>query len=86
MNQENKIDDGGNAFPQPSTADGHASNNPFDIAGGGMTLRDYFAAKAMQSIIIVDKASVNRLDGTAIYAYEMADEMIKARQSYIEVK
>jgi len=41
----------------------------------GMTLRDYFAAKAMQSILyegLDDKE-------TAKSAYALADEMIKAR-------
>lgn len=41
----------------------------------GMTLRDYFAAKAMQGILFegLDPAE------TAKHAYEMADAMIKAR-------
>jgi hypothetical protein len=36
------------AFPQPATSDGHAANTPYAIAGGGMSLLDYFAARAMQ--------------------------------------
>lgn len=38
--------DGGPAFPQPATQDGYATSSPYGMAGGGMTLRDYFAAKA----------------------------------------
>jgi hypothetical protein len=48
-----KIEDGGSAFPSTThTAEGHAVNGP----EFGMTLRDYFAAKAMQSIVgLADK-------------------------------
>lgn len=42
----------------------------------GMTLRDYFAAKAMQSLI-VDKEFP--LDNAASRAYEIADTMLKER-------
>lgn len=49
----------------------------------GMTLRDYFAAKAMQTIV-GSKTAVSLLDGgymaTAISSYAMADAMLKARQ------
>ena len=50
----------------------------------GMTLRDYFAAKAMQSVMT---DSMNHNDGGAVYytevaeiSYEMADAMLKARE------
>ena len=47
----------------------------------GMTLRDYFAAKAMQGIC--NSRSHSELKGHAIasakVAYEMADAMLKAR-------
>ena len=51
---------------------------------GGMTLRDYFAAKAMQGLIAADAH-----DGGCVkcgdkhiapLAYEMADDMLKARE------
>jgi hypothetical protein len=42
----------------------------------GMTLRDYFAAKAMQGILF----ECLELQDTAKFAYELADEMLKARQ------
>ena len=58
------------AFPVfPETAGGHAA------AFQGMTLRDYFAAKAMQEFIGV----LNSTDGTR-KAYEWADAMLKARE------
>jgi hypothetical protein len=50
----------------------------------GMTLRDYFAAKAMQAILSSDRyiglIGVNRYEQrTAEDAYKMADAMLKAR-------
>jgi len=53
----------------------------------GMTLRDYFAAKAMQSDISNATAKIEfeighwNLDAIATRAYEMADEMMKAREA-----
>jgi hypothetical protein len=46
----------------------------------GMTLRDYFAAKAMQAI--VSRGIVNEvpLEIYATNAYKMADAMLKARE------
>jgi hypothetical protein len=51
----------------------------------GMTLRDYFAAKAMQAILSFDRYAgfigVNRYEQrTAEDAYKMADAMLKARE------
>lgn len=42
----------------------------------GMTLRDYFAAKAMQGILF----ECLELQDTAKFAYELADAMLKARE------
>ena len=44
---------------------------------GGMTLRDYFAAKAMQTLI--GDTTINSYDKIAVWAYEQADHMLKAR-------
>lgn len=66
--------DGGPAFPIGSTP---------EEWGNGMTLRDYFAAKAMQAwftdraVYLGDKQS---RDKAAKQSYEMADAMLKARQ------
>ena len=64
----NKISDGGPAFP----AD-------FQLYSTGMTLRDYFAAAALQGILALDK------DGTwdefSKCSYRIADAMIKAREA-----
>lgn len=47
--------------------------------GGGLTLRDYFAAQALTGM-----RARSGVDGRAVYyarlAYEQADEMLKARQ------
>lgn len=43
---ENKRDDGGQAFPVPGLSG--LPNDQFVYGESGMTLRDYFAAKAMQ--------------------------------------
>ncbi len=45
-----------------------------------MTLRDYFAAKAMQAFI--GNANLNVFDVAAVArgAYKMADAMLKARE------
>jgi methionine salvage enolase-phosphatase E1 len=41
------------------------------------TLRDYFAAKAMQGVIAAENYRTHEL---AQYAYEVADAMLKARK------
>ena len=46
----------------------------------GMTLRDYFAAKAMQSMYISESFPTGLMKDTAKEAYEMADEMLRARE------
>lgn len=50
----------------------------------GMTLRDYFAAKAMQAMISNSSIIDNDSDGAVNYAssaaYKFADAMIKARE------
>jgi hypothetical protein len=55
------------------------------VYDGGMTLRDYFAAKAMQAAIsghIAHYGHENhwKVGDIASYAYEMADAMLKARE------
>lgn len=64
-------DTGGPAFPFDGT---HAFT--------GMSLRDYFAAKAMQGVIASAKEPLYiKPSICAPWAYEMADAMLKARQS-----
>ena len=47
----------------------------------GMTLRDYFAAKAMPAILDqMDVCIGQELTNSAWIAYQMADAMLKARE------
>ena len=67
---------GGPAFPQ------YAWNEMAEkfTATEGMTLRDYFAAKAMHAIL--SNPDFNEDDSKlAAYAYNVADAMLKAREA-----
>jgi hypothetical protein len=68
---------GGPAFPRPaSEAHQHGMHSPQE----GMTLRDYFAAKAMQAEISRSGYSgTDFMIADAKRAYYMADVMLKAR-------
>jgi hypothetical protein len=61
------------AFPTNQYANG-ISPSGFDT---GMTLRDYFAAKAMQALI--DKEVF--FDDVAESAYKVADHMLRVRET-----
>lgn len=62
---------GGPAFPAAH----------FDLADNerGMTLRDYFAAKAMQALL-VDRNKASYLEHMPKICYQWADAMLKARE------
>lgn len=48
----------------------------------GMTLRDYFASKAMQAFLSDSDWRVDMgIDDTAYGAYKVADAMLKARET-----
>ena len=48
----------------------------------GMTLRDYFAAKAMQGLVAgADPEGAINLHGVAEWSYNMADALLKARDA-----
>lgn len=52
------------------------------INGGpanGMSLRDYFAAKAMQGEVAACQSERAKADDVAEFAYRVADAMIRAR-------
>jgi len=75
--------DGGPAFPYTNCED-HGINGAY-----GMSLRDYFAAKALATIelrfeIMADDARLpahmTRSLAYAKYAYEIADAMLKERE------
>jgi hypothetical protein len=71
----NNIDDGGSAFPHEDLKGKHF----------GMTLRDYFAAKAMQRATAPNKdgcsSYVPDWDSMACECYAIADAMLKAREA-----
>ena len=62
------INDGGSAFPSPHRI------------AGGMTLRDYFAAKAMQGLCAHPESPDWDESDIAKSAYDQADAMLKARK------
>lgn len=79
-------DDGGNAFPQSAVYDGN--RDEVNLVGayfdaGGMSLRDYFAAKAMhvhlQQIRSCDFQG-KWAEKIAFASYRIADAMLKARK------
>jgi len=75
MTDERKT--GGPAFPDGST-------NPWGVPEkAGMTLRDYFAAKAMQTLLQTNTGAVgvNRFEHrVAETAYAIADAMLEVRK------
>lgn len=66
--------DGGPAFPKIS----HDLQYKQITSTSGMTLRDYFAAKAMQALLSEPKVTRDLLL-YAHAAYEVADAMLEAR-------
>lgn len=87
MSKENN---GGPAFPQTQTLDVENPNgfvSGSDVGEGGMTLRDYFAAKSLPSVIKFWASSCEGFDlldvqdCIAAEAYAMADAMLKERDA-----
>ena len=88
---EENIETGGPAFPAPELG---AQDFGQPWAYPGMTLRDYFAAKAMQGVVssIATEDDYRRLSGHASAsgltvsewiardAFKQADAMLKARE------
>lgn len=74
----NMINDGGPAFPVWEL---NGKDQP-EMTGFGMTLRDYFAARAMQSLLVTIDTYPDEhwRDGLAMDAYMMANAMLRARE------
>ncbi|MBU9439927.1 hypothetical protein KTE91_33165 [Burkholderia multivorans] len=70
----NQIHDGGPAFPEVPGECNVYQGKP------GMTLRDYFAAKAMQGICAHTDTWGLLMPEITERAYEMADAMLRARE------
>ena len=64
------------AFPRPYSEDAFLEETDY-LAQDGMTLRDYFAAKAMQALIDND----GLFSEIPTQAYALADAMLKAREA-----
>ena len=74
-----RITTGGPAFPTDNGMEGGMWSG-----SSGMTLRDYFAAKAMLGIIADphhDTGDMGGYDNIANFAYNIADAMLKAREA-----
>ena len=79
---------GGAAFPDPGRA--QSAKQRETLTETGMTLRDYFAARALSALVghpdtfavMLDSAKEKGQEGaayTAATAYELADAMLAAR-------
>jgi hypothetical protein len=62
---------GGPAFPTPA----------HNLQNDGMTLRDYFAAKAMQGVLASLPEGDDFNERGCDWCYKVADAMLKARES-----
>ena len=72
-----KKNNGGTAFPAQELNGQYATHE----MSYGMTLRDYFAAKAMVIFISLTKEGYNcSIEEIAKYSYKMADAMILERE------
>lgn len=71
----NHINDGGPAFPGMTYISQDGKKNP-----EGMTLRDYFAAAALQGLLTSPAETEFGVSHFAAAAYECADAMLKARE------
>lgn len=91
MTETTKLNDGGPAFPAPARFDTEADSWDCDPHFTGMTLRDYFAARAMP--MAVERLRHNYtidmddwywtdddFDAVADHSYRLADAMLRARQ------
>jgi hypothetical protein len=84
-----ETNDGGPAFPVTGVNhDEHYGTVRQDVYAAGVTIRDYFAAKALNGLLsysyccptngnYIENSNPER---TALAAYQYADAMLKARQ------
>lgn len=81
----NNKDSGGDAFPSSGVVINYDNNEYQQGAYGGMSLRDYFAAKAMQGMtsLFDGGASLEEIEASlsivTTLSYSIADKMIEAR-------
>ena len=72
-----KVNTGGNAFPT-GTWEYDGQNNVLPYQEKGMSLRDYFAAKAMQGLLA--EGPCKSMESVAKDAYRQADAMLAERE------
>ena len=75
------INDGGPAYPNVYYSEPIGSIGPQLTIKGGMTLRDYFAAAALQGLLASPAEAEFGVSHFATAAYEAADAMIRAREA-----
>lgn len=85
MNKENN---GGPAFPQSGVCTPETEfKDSRDFGGGGLSMRDYMAAKALQGWLASypddnrHPVIAGNADEVAMNAYQMADAMLRAREA-----
>lgn len=74
---------GGPAFPRPKSPKGEYTDSDVPGAQTGMSLRDYFAAKAMQGFAantsVIDSDNPNAISFVVATAFKVADAMLAER-------
>ena len=68
--------DGGSAFPESVRTTG-LNGEPLAIIKNGMSLRDYFAAAALQGMLAGDESAKRELLGSRAYSH--ADDLLAER-------
>jgi hypothetical protein len=76
---ESGVANGGPAFPIYPRVQGMQTKELSDMVG--MSLRDYFAAKALAHPYAQGDDTHMNCDKAAAWAYELADAMLKARNA-----
>lgn len=71
--------DGGPAFPRPSTQNPYGPDGPPDWGNVGMSLRDWFAGMALSCLMHSHDGACFTHDQLAGRAYSMADAMLAER-------
>lgn len=61
------------AFPQPCTRDGYAANSPYGMAGGGLSMRDYFATHVQADDRLVK--CIRAMDDVALELFAVAPDV-----------
>ena len=72
------------AFPTPTFSINDAARVTAVGGEGGMDLRDYFAAKAMQGLLAAGRDAqygCDDMERLAASSYSIANEMMKAREA-----